>query len=136
MHPLISVINFSFDSFLAGVAMGSWVPSWRPKFGLALAFGACDAAATLAGSVWRHRLPGPPALVIYLLCAFLFVWAVRSNRALLYLLPVLFSVDNFFGGNPASMAPALGFGSAVMVLFGLIVAAAWQHVFFEVPAEV
>jgi hypothetical protein len=136
MHPLISLVNFGFDSFLAGVAIGLCAPSWRHNVRLALAFGACDAAATLAGSMWPHRLPEVPALAIYLLCAFFFAQAVRSNRALLYALPVLFSVDNFFGGSPASMVPALGFGSAVMVLLGLSVASAWRRVFFAVPAEV
>lgn len=136
MHPLISVVNFGFDSFLAGVTIGSHALSWRHKVRFALAFGACDSAATLAGSVWPHRLPEVPVLAVYLLCAFFFARAVRSNRALLYVLPVLFSVDNFFGGNPASTAPALGFGSAVMVLLGLSVAAAWRRVFFGVPAEV
>lgn len=136
MHPLISIVNFGFDSFLAGVAIGLCALSWRHNVRLALAFGACDTAATLAGSMWPHRLPEVPALAIYLICACLFVRAIRSNRVLLYVLPVLFSVDNFFGGDPASMAPTLGFGSTVMVLLGLSVAAAWQHAFFSVPTEV
>jgi putative Mn2+ efflux pump MntP len=136
MHAFSFVVEFGLDSYLAGLAVGSFAFSERHRLRLAFAFGACDAAATLAGSLWAHRLQDFPALPIYLLCAFLVARAVRSNRALLYPLPVLLSVDNFFSGNPASTAPALGFGSAVFVLLGLSVAAAFQRVFHVAQAEV
>jgi hypothetical protein len=136
MHALTFVVEFGFDSFLAGLAIGSCALSKRHWLGLAFAFGACDAAATLAGSFRPHWIPDLPALPIYLVCAFLFARAVRPNRALLYVLPVLLSVDNFFAGNPASMAPALGFGSAVFVLLGLYVTAAFQRVCLVAQAEV
>jgi putative Mn2+ efflux pump MntP len=136
MHALTFVVEFGLDSFLAGLAVGSFALSKRHWLRLAFAFGACDAAATLAGSFRPHWLRELPSLPIYLLCAFLVARAVRSNRALLYTLPLLLSVDNFFSGNPASTAPALGFGSAVFVLLGLSVAAAFQRVFLVTHAEV
>ena len=136
MHVLIFAVQFGFDSFLAGLAVGSCALSNRHWLRLEFAFGACDAAATMARSLWPHRLPELPAFPIYLLCAFMFARAIRSNRALLYTLPVLLSVDNFFAANPAGMAPTLGSGSAVFLILGLSVAAAFQRVFLVVQAEV
>ena len=136
MHALFSVVGLGLDSFLACLAIGCYALSRRERLQFALAFGACDAAAALAGSVWPHRLPEPPTLAIYLICVLLLVSAARTSRTLLYSLPVLLSVDNLFSGVPASMAPALGASSAVMALLGLSLAALGRGMFLGSEAEV
>jgi hypothetical protein len=134
MHGLFSVVGLGCDSFLAGVAIGCYALSRRERFGFAIAFGACDAAATFAGSLWPHRLAEPPALAIYLICVWLLASAARTHRVLLYCLPVLLSVDNLFGGVPASMAPALGGSSAAVALLGLSLAALGRDRFLAAEA--
>jgi hypothetical protein len=123
--------GLGLDSLLACLAIGAHGLSWRERLRLAGAFGVWDAAATVLGSFRPHRLPEPPALVIYLLCALLLSRAARSNRALLYALPALLSIDNLFGGAPASMALLVGLGSATMAMFGLSLAAACRRVILE-----
>jgi len=136
MHALISMVGLGFDSFLACLAIGFYAASWRERFRLAVAFGACDAAATLLGSVWPHPFPEPLALATYFLCVFLLAMAAQSRRELLHALPVLLSVDNLFGGLSANTAPALGAGSALMALLGLSLAALGRRVFSTLEAEV
>jgi len=135
MYPLTSVFGLGLDSFLACLAIGSHELSWRERLRLAVAFGVCDAAATGLGSIRPHRIPEPPALLIYLLCALLLSRAARSSRTLLYALPALLSVDNLFAGAPASMALLLGLGSAAMAMFGLSLAAACRGVILDGQGE-
>jgi hypothetical protein len=51
-------------------------------------------------------------------------------------LPAILSIDNFFAGCRASQAAALGFGSTVMAMLGLSLAAVCQRVFVAREAEV
>lgn len=136
MHVLFSVVGLGFDSFLAGLVIGSYALSSRDRFRIAIMFGACDAAATLVGSLWLHRSAEPPALAVYLICVLLLASSTRARRALLYCLPALLSVDNLFGGVPASLAPALGGSSALMALLGLSLAALGRDLFVLSDAEV
>jgi len=88
------------------------------------------------GSLWLQRSAEPPALAIYLICVLLLASSTRARRALLYCLPVLLSVDNLFGGVPASLAPAVGESSALMALLGLSLAAVGRDLFVGSDAEV
>jgi putative Mn2+ efflux pump MntP len=127
MGALVSMLGFGVDSFLASLPVGLRKLSWCEQMRLAVAFGVCDATATLLGSVRPHQLPHPPALLIYFLCALLLGRAARSNRTLLYALPALLSIDNLFAGTPASLAFLLGLSSAVMATLGLLLAAACRR---------
>ena len=122
MRFLFSVLGFGLDSLLAGLIVGSLLRSWRQRFGLALAFGAFDSAAALAGPLWPRHMPEAPAFAAYLLCAALLAAGARYNRALFYLMPLALSVDNLYGGASAS-ALTLGAGSALLSLIGLSLAA-------------
>jgi hypothetical protein len=135
MHSVISVVGPESGSFLTGVATDSCVQSSRDRLRVAVAFGTCD-ANTLLGSFWPHRFPEPPALAVYFRCAILFGRSARSSRALFYALPAILSVDNFFAGCRATTALALGFGSTVMAMLGLGLAAVCQRVFVARGAEV
>jgi zinc transporter ZupT len=134
MRLLFSVLGFGLDSLLAGLIVGSLLRSWRERLGLSLAFGAFDAAAAFAGTVWLHRVPEPPALAVYLMCALLLAAAARYNRRLLYLLPLALSTDNFFSGAAGS-ALTLGVGSALLALLGLSLAAFGRSMFLASPQE-
>jgi len=136
VRALIPMVSFGFDSFLAGLAIGFCALSWRERFRLAVTFGVCDAAATLLGSWWPHSFQGPLVLAVYLLCVLLLVPSAPTRRALFYALPVLLSVDNLFGGAPASAATALGAVSTAMALLGLNLAALGRRMFFMREAEI
>jgi hypothetical protein len=131
MHPLTSMFVLGLDSFVTCLAIGSHVLSWRERIRLALAFGACDATATLLGTVRPHRVEVLAAFPVYILCALVIGRAYRPGSRLLYALPVLLSIDNLFSGVPVSMAPGLGFSSLAMALLGLSLAAACRRVFAE-----
>jgi putative Mn2+ efflux pump MntP len=145
MYLLFSICSLGFDSFLGGLTIGFDKLSWRDRFRLALAFGACDGIATLAGSLWWPRLAEqqfaasrptePAAFAVYLICLLLVLATARKSRILIYSLPVLLCVDNFFCGLPASSAAALGASSATMALVGLTVAALGGHIFLARKAE-
>jgi hypothetical protein len=128
VHTLFSVLGFGLDSFLAGLAIGPFLKSWRERFGLALAFGAFDIAATFAGSAWPHGLVELNALPLYLLCAFLLAATVRRT-GLVYWLPLALSLDNFFGGARTDTALAAGVGSALLALIGLSVTGVYRSKF-------
>lgn len=134
MLVLLSMVGFGLDSLLAGLIVGSLLRSWRERLGLALAFGAFDSAAALAGTAWPHRAPEAHALAAYLLFAALLAVAARYNRALFYLLPLILSVDNFFGqvrDNPLAM----GVNSALLALLGLSLAAFGRNLFLASQPE-
>jgi hypothetical protein len=122
MYAVFSLVGLGYDSFLASLVIGSYALTWRDRFRFAIAFGCCDAAAVLMASILPHRLPGPPAVAIYLACVFVLAVAARTSRTVLYALPLLLSMDNLFSRAPASMAPVLGASSAVMALLGLSLA--------------
>jgi hypothetical protein len=145
MHLLISRVGFGtvsfemvglgFDSFLVCLAIGCCAWSWPERFQFAVAFGTCDAAATLLGSMWPHLLSPPLALLVYLPCVCLLAPAAQNRRVLLYALPLLCSVDNLFGGLPASTAPALGAGSATMAFLGLSLSGVGRRMLLAPKAE-
>jgi hypothetical protein len=123
MDALLRIAGLGLDSFLACLVMGAFGVTRREAFGIAAAFGACDAMASLVGSLWPLQIPPAAAVGAYLLCPILLISAARSKRTLLYGLPILLSLDNLCSATPAAMAPWLGAGSAVMALVGLRVAA-------------
>jgi hypothetical protein len=122
MDALLRVAALGLDSFLACLVIGAYGVSRAEAFGLAATFGACDAAASLVGSIWPLQLPPLVAVGLYLMCPLLLVSAARSRRILLFGLPVLLSLDNLCSTTPAAMAPVLGAGSAAMALAGLRIA--------------
>lgn len=123
MDALLAIAGLGIDSFFACLVIGACGLSRHEVLGWGLAFGACDAAASLLGAIWPLQISHAAALGIYSLCLLLLLWAARDRRVLLYGLPVVLSFDNLSGGTPALMAPALGAGSAVMAVWGLSVAA-------------
>lgn len=116
----------SVDSFIACLAIGASPLTRREIARLTAAFGICDACGTLLGSLIPHAIPSPPEFAIYLVCALMLGIASRYDRRIVYTLPILLSIDNIFGGAPASLAPALGLSSAVMALAGLWLAGVWR----------
>jgi len=134
MRLLFFVLGFGLDSLLASLIVGSLLRSWRERFGFALAFGAFDSAAALAGPLWPRHMPQPPAFAAYLMCVVVLAVGARYNRALCYLLPLLLGVDNLFGGAPAS-ALSLGADSALLSLLGLSLAAFGRSIFLPSRAE-
>jgi putative Mn2+ efflux pump MntP len=135
MYALTSMFGLGLDSFLACLAIGAHELSWQERVRLAVAFGACDAAATFVGAVRPHWLLEPPALAIYVVFVLVLGRAARSNRTLLYILPVLLSLDNLFSGAPPSTALLLGLGSAVMAMFGLSFTAACRRLILKRQEE-
>jgi hypothetical protein len=129
-------VAFALDSLIAGLVVGPLLPSRRERVRLALAFGGCDAAATLLSSARTFPLLAPPSWRVYLLCVFVVACAVRRNRKLVWLLPVLLSADNLFAGALDGTALELGAGSAAMALVGLSLSALGRRIFLAHPAEV
>jgi hypothetical protein len=122
MYAVGDVLALALDSGLAGIALGTCSLSRRERCGMALAFGLCDAVASLLAPALSLHAPGPSMLGIYLLCALVLAYAARRNRALLLALPALLSLDNLFSPTAATTALACGAGSAAFALLGLILA--------------
>ena len=116
---LPSIFLLGLDSLLAGLALGSILPSWRGRAVFVLLFGACDGIATLVGAAVPHFAPEPPAAALYLIAVALIIQGARRSRMWLYAMPVLFSLDNLAAGNAASDAVGLALSSAAMVSVGL-----------------
>ena len=116
---LAAVVLLGTDSLVAGLAIGSCLTSRRAAAAYALSFGVCDGLGTVLGSVVPHRVPEPPAILIYLASAALLAQGARRSRVWLSALPVLFSLDNLAAGYPAADAPGLALGSAAMAGLGL-----------------
>ncbi|HXZ42851.1 MAG TPA: hypothetical protein VEG68_19085 [Terriglobales bacterium] len=135
MRVLFFVLGSGLDSLLASLIVGSLLRSWRERFGFALAFGAFDSAAALAGPLWPRHMPEPPAFAAYLLCAVLLAAGARCNRALFYLLPLVLSVDSLYAGAPGN-ALTLGADSALLSLLGLSLTAFGRSRFLAFQAEV
>jgi hypothetical protein len=114
-----SWFDLSLDSFLCCLAIGTLALSSGEKLRLAMAFGACDALASFLGAILPHALPAPPTLPIYLVACLLLGLAARYSRTLLYALPVLLGIDNFFESAGPESVLAAGLGSAALALGGL-----------------
>jgi hypothetical protein len=120
---LPTAFSLGFDSFIAGIAIGPIMLSWRARGGFVVLFGICDGLASLLGSAVPHRLPEPPDAVLYLLCVVLTIQGARRSRAWLLAMPLLLSLDNLAAGGTAAEAPALALSSAVMGAAGLALGA-------------
>jgi hypothetical protein len=146
MHTLYTITALSLDSFFAALIIGACSPSRgnrrpsgpsrsplvRNQLPMALAFGLCDYAAAIGGSHWPHLLPEPSAAAIYLACAALLAWSASSRhrrQPTIYALPALLSVDNWFCGITADLAPLFGFVSAAIALAGFGAAALLETAF-------
>ena len=116
---LAAAVLLGFDSLVAGLAIGPFLSSRRTAAAYALLFGVCDGVATALGSMAPHRVPEPPAILIYLAAAALLAQGARRSRVWLSALPALFSLDNLVAGYPAADAPGVALGSAAMAGLGL-----------------
>jgi hypothetical protein len=130
---ILGTIALGFDGFVLCVGLGVLTPrAWRGP--LALAFGACDAAASACGGLFRELVPkafalGAPGLLAsagVALAALLALVASRPPRATArartwLLLPLLASLDNLATGRWPSAAESLatGFTSAALAYAGL-----------------
>lgn len=114
-----AIVLVGSDSLIAGLLIGPCLTSWRAGAGYALWFGICDGLGTVLGSIALHRVPEPPAVLIYLAAAALLAQGARRSRVWLSALPVLFSLDNLAAGYPAAEAPVLALASAAMAGLGL-----------------
>jgi putative Mn2+ efflux pump MntP len=134
MHPFTLIVALGLDSFLACTVIGTRALSRRQRFLIASLFGACDAIATLFGSLWTHRPFELPAIALaaLFLCA-CFLLPGPSTR--FYGVPLLFSIDNLLAGSPATAAPVLGLSSALMALVGLCVGALSRRAFLRFAAQ-
>ena len=138
MHSLYLIATFSLDSFIASLVIGCGSIGWRSRIALAAGFGICDAVAAAAGSFLPHVDLDFSQFAIYAVCVTLLAANARNRRpALLYALPILFSVDNLFSASSVQSAPVLGFGSCVSSLLGFGAAAFGQKAIraMEVPWE-
>jgi putative Mn2+ efflux pump MntP len=152
MHSLTSIIALGLDSFLACAAIGTFSLNGRDRLRLSSAFGAADAIATLlgpqiahqSGSLLSHRLSGSLEFASIALCsvclctlgAFLFPRITRRPRTLIYLAPLVCSLDNLFAGSPPDSALLAGLSSACLALAGLAVGMACHNFFTRFTAEV
>jgi hypothetical protein len=118
-----SAVLLGLDSLFAGIIIGPLLTHRRSLVYCALIFGLSDGLACLLGSVIPHPTPGLPGLVIYLVCAVLFVQGARQSRTWLYALPVVLSVDNLAAGGSIPDAPAVALISAGMAAVGLVTGA-------------
>jgi hypothetical protein len=120
---LLTAFSLGFDSFLAGLAIGPILRSWRSRAWFVALFGVCDGEATLLGAAAPHVVPELPAAALYGLAVVVVIQGARRSRAWLYAMPLLFSLDNLAAGAPAAEAPALALSSAAMAAAGLALGA-------------
>jgi putative Mn2+ efflux pump MntP len=149
MQSFTSVIALGLDSFLACAFIGMLSLSARERLRIASAFGVADALATLLGPGVGHGLLSyrPPdissleftaiALCSIVLCglsAFLFRTS-RRPRSLLYLAPLLCSLDNLFAGSPPDSAALAGLSSTCLALAGLAVGLACRSLLTRIAEQ-
>jgi hypothetical protein len=120
-------VGLGIDSFIACLAMGALPITRWEAVRLAAAFGLCDAAATLIGMQIPHAMPSSLDWVLYLICAALIGIAARHSRRILYLVPILLSLDNLVAGAPPWACVELAVSSAAMALAGLLLARTWRR---------
>jgi hypothetical protein len=118
-----SAVLLGLDSLFVGMIIGPLLTRRRSLVYCALMFGLSDGLACLLGSLIPHPTPGLPALVIYLVCAALFVQGARRSRIWLYAIPVVLSIDNLAAGGSIPDAPAVALISAGMAAIGLVTGA-------------
>jgi putative Mn2+ efflux pump MntP len=128
MHSLATVISLGLDSFLVCTVIGITSLSWRERWYLACAFGAWDAFGSLLGSIELHGSLQFSELITFGLAVFLYVCCAPRNRWLLFVLPILFCLDNLLTKTPLTMTPVIGLSSATMALVGFSLGAGCRHV--------
>jgi hypothetical protein len=133
---IASVLWLGTDSLAACLGIGLLTTTWLQRVRLAVAFGGCDAFASIRGPGFLHDLPAPPAIALYLSCAMLLGLAARWDRRVLYLIPLLLSIDNALSGTPASLAPLLGLSSAVLAMAGLALTGVCRQLFADASARI
>jgi putative Mn2+ efflux pump MntP len=127
---LSSALVLSLDSLLAGVAIGAILARQRARAGLALLFGVGDALAGWTAwrlaTLWPHWL-SPLAPIgfalygVYLLAAGA---AAMRRPGLVWLLPMLFSLDNLLCPMSPQEALVCGAVSGALAWAGLAIGAA------------
>jgi hypothetical protein len=135
--PFASVLWLGTDSFLACLGIGLATTTWRQRVGLAAAFGVCDALAVVAGQGLVVDLPTQATVTLYLLCAFLLGLGGRFDRRLLYIIPLLLSVDNMLesrslglispGIAPLALIALVALSSSLLATAGLGLARSCRH---------
>jgi len=137
MHAFLAALLLGSDGFTVSLALGPLITRTPARRRLALAFGLCDVAATIAGFALHRRIPGgwvaggAPALALSYGCYVLVVARsapARLHRWPAYLLPVLLSLDNLAYGSAvpspgAGVVPhalLLGASSAALAFTGLV----------------
>jgi hypothetical protein len=135
MSSLTLLFGPGFDSALCCVAIGTMPQPWSERFRLALAFGMCDAAASGLGSLFAWPLPNPPAIVVYLCCAALLGLAARHSPRVLYVLPLVLSLDDLVSGLPLEGSVVAGILSAMLSLLGFSAGAVLYRCWQRRPRE-
>ena len=138
---MVQLLFFSADSFLAMAALGTLGLIVSRRRGLCLAFGLFDGLATFAGLHVRFGLAAAHGSEPWFLASTMCLWVAvvalvayriqaRGSVSLwqLTLLPVLLSVDNFFGGPmaPQIAAHAVAAPPFVGLLSGALAFAGYQ----------
>jgi len=138
MHLLVLALKLSLDSFIAGCALGPLGLPRASRGRLALAFGACDALATLVSgriglSVAAAGQAGPVLMAAYGACVLLLGRLALWERRLIRALPLLLCLDNLATPAAPALAPLLGVASAGMALAGFGAAASGARFFATRP---
>lgn len=126
---LRSALILGIDSAVAAIAVGPLIRGGWARLAVALLFGACDAAASFAAWSFGFVPPrwfaatGAGGVALYGAYLLALGGIAGRRRRLLYVLPVLLSLDNLL--SPAALPDALLFGvvSAALAGFGLVVGA-------------
>jgi manganese efflux pump family protein len=132
---LLTAFVLSLDSFIVAVALSPLIRSPASRWRLATLFGICDGLAVLVGSGLNSSALSfhvPERVVAFFIIVFgvYFLVAAQWNQfrvrpRLVYILPVLMSVDNLAYGaglgqvTGAVLAQALGLGAASLALAAL-----------------
>ena len=137
MSSLLAALLLGSDSFIVSLALGPLITRPPARRRLALAFGTCDAVATVVGLVLHWHIPGgwvtgAAPVLAFAYGSYLLVIArvspARLRRWPAYLLPALLSLDNLAYGSAARSLGAgilphalvLGASSGALALTGLV----------------
>jgi hypothetical protein len=126
MQSLVSCLALGIDSGLCCVPIGAMTLSRFNRITLATAFGVCDAVASLIMPTSAHPLPSLPDFPIYLCCAAILGLAARYSRTLLFVLPILLSLDNLVSCGGWEVTLAGGFSSTMLALLGMAAGATFR----------
>lgn len=122
----------STDSFIGAFSIQLCGRGRLNRAAVVASFAVCDALASYAGAQFANSAMHWPSTTLFALAAAVSAAAViRSEMAprLLWCLPVLFGIDNFFAGpsgifGAAPSQLAAGVGSAVLATAGVLTAQA------------